>query len=251
VTFPQASGITVGTPVRIRGVRIGSAIKVKPKLEAVEVQIEVHDKGVVIPMNSVVEANQSGLIAEPFIDITPQVPIPQYQHGPLENDCSEEGLIACNGGTVQGEQGVCLDDLVYICTKLARQFDQQGVNSMFKAAESVSAALDTAQPLIEQSARLVEEVTPLLNELRSGGLVHEMESLSKSVSLAAAHVEQLQRAVLDHENIEALRESVKTLANTLKSIERMASDASVFTSDRKVMSSLKRLIEAMGRMMED
>lgn len=106
----------------------------------------------------------------------------------------------------------------------------------------------------------------MLNELRSGGLVKEMESLSKSVSLAAAHVEELQRAVLDHENVDALRESVKTLANTLKSIEvtaqtntsilsvcvqRMASDASVFTSDRKVMSSLKRLIEAMSRMMED
>lgn len=37
--------------------------------------------------------------------------------------------------------------------------------------------------------------------------------------MAAAHVEELQRAILDHENIDALRESVKTLANTLKSIE--------------------------------
>lgn len=90
---------------QIRGVRIGSAIHVKPKLEAVEVQIEVHDQGVVIPKNSVIEANQSGLIAEPFIDITPQVPIPQYQFGPLDLDCAEEGLIACHGGTVQGEQG--------------------------------------------------------------------------------------------------------------------------------------------------
>lgn len=37
-----------------------------------------------------------------------------------------------------------------MCTKLARQFDQEGVESMFKAAESLSAALDTAQPLIDQ-----------------------------------------------------------------------------------------------------
>jgi len=130
---------------------------VKPKLEAVEVKIEVHDQGVVIPNNSVIEANQSGLIAEPFIDITPQVPIPQYQHGPLDQQCSEEGLIACNGGTIRGEQGVCLDDLVYMCTKLARQFDQQGVESMFKAAESLSAALDTAQPLIDQVTYTVDD----------------------------------------------------------------------------------------------
>eukprot|EP00210_Caulerpa_lentillifera_P007115 g6807.t1 len=250
-TFPQASGITVGTPVRIRGVRIGGAIQVKPKLEAVEVKVEVHDHSVVIPKNSIIEANQSGLISEPFIDITPQVPIPQNQYGPLDMDCAEEGLVACNGSTLKGEQGVCLDDLVYMCTKLARQFDQQGVDGFFKAAESVSAALDTAQPLIDRSSQLVEELTPLLNELRSGGLVQDVESLSKSIALAASHAEELQRAILDHDNVEALRESVKTLTSTLKSVERMASDASVFTGDRRVMSSLKRLIEAMSRMMED
>lgn len=81
----------------------------KPKLEAVEVQIEMHDKGVAIPRNSVIEANQSGLIAEPFIDITPQVPIPEFQHGPLDPDCTEEGLIACHKGTIQGEQGISED----------------------------------------------------------------------------------------------------------------------------------------------
>ena len=77
----------------------------KPKLEAVEVQVEVHDQGVVIPRNSVIEANQSGLIAEPFIDITPQIPIPVHQYGPLDQDCTEEGLIACQGGSIDGEQG--------------------------------------------------------------------------------------------------------------------------------------------------
>jgi hypothetical protein len=38
----------------------------------------VNDVATVIPRNSVIEANQSGLIAEPLIDITPQVPLPTY-----------------------------------------------------------------------------------------------------------------------------------------------------------------------------
>jgi len=33
----------------------------------------------VIPRNSVIEANQSGLIAEPLVDITPQLPLPSYR----------------------------------------------------------------------------------------------------------------------------------------------------------------------------
>jgi hypothetical protein len=45
------------------------------------------DDGIVIPRNSLVEANQSGLIAETIIDITPEVPIPKAQWGPLDSGC--------------------------------------------------------------------------------------------------------------------------------------------------------------------
>lgn len=39
--FPLACGITVGTPVRIRGVPVGSVLAVHPSLERVEVLAEV------------------------------------------------------------------------------------------------------------------------------------------------------------------------------------------------------------------
>ena len=40
---------------------------------------QVKKAATVIPRNSLIEANQSGLIAEPLIDITPQLPIPDYK----------------------------------------------------------------------------------------------------------------------------------------------------------------------------
>jgi hypothetical protein len=39
--FPLACGITVGTPVRIRGVAVGSVMNVKPSLDRVDVLVEV------------------------------------------------------------------------------------------------------------------------------------------------------------------------------------------------------------------
>jgi hypothetical protein len=53
-------------------------LNVKPSLDRVDVLVEVNDAGTVIPRNSVIEANQSGLIAEPLVDITPQLPLPTY-----------------------------------------------------------------------------------------------------------------------------------------------------------------------------
>ena len=41
--------------------------------------VQIKDASTAIPRNSLIEANQSGLIAEPLVDITPQLPIPQYQ----------------------------------------------------------------------------------------------------------------------------------------------------------------------------
>ena len=47
---------------------------------------QVKKAATVIPRNSLIEANQSGLIAEPLIDITPQLPIPDYKARACNNN---------------------------------------------------------------------------------------------------------------------------------------------------------------------
>jgi hypothetical protein len=54
-------------------------MRVEPSLERVDVLVEVTEPTTVIPRNALIEANQSGLIAEPLIDITPQTPIPDWK----------------------------------------------------------------------------------------------------------------------------------------------------------------------------
>ena len=67
--------------VQIRGVPVGSVLSVQPSLQQVNVLVEIKEPTTVIPRNSLIEANQSGLIAESLIDITPQLPIPEYKVG--------------------------------------------------------------------------------------------------------------------------------------------------------------------------
>lgn len=54
---------------------------------------------------------------------------------------------------------MALDDLVYICTKIARQMDADGLSKVFDAAETASSAIEEARPLLENAVKLVDEVS--------------------------------------------------------------------------------------------
>ena len=54
-----------------------------------------------------------------------------------------------------------MDDLVYICTKIARQMDAQGLDRIFDAAEAAAAVAEEARPLLQRVVELVDEVGSL------------------------------------------------------------------------------------------
>jgi hypothetical protein len=111
---------------------------------------QVDDDKIIIPCNSVVEVNQSGLLMETLIDITPKDPLPAPSVGPLDPDCSKEGLILCHTQRMKGQQGVSLDALVGIFTRLGRDMEEIGVNKSYKLAEKVASIMEEAQPLLTQ-----------------------------------------------------------------------------------------------------
>ncbi|CAK9187547.1 unnamed protein product [Ilex paraguariensis] len=146
--FAQACGISTGTPVRIRGVTVGNVIRVNPSLRSIEAVVEVEDDKIIIPRNSLIEVNQSGLLMETLIDITPRDPIPTPSVGPLDQDCGKEGLIVCDRQKIKGYQGVSLDALVGIFTRLGREVEEIGVANTYSLAERVSSVIEEARPLL-------------------------------------------------------------------------------------------------------
>jgi hypothetical protein len=78
--------------LQLRGIQVGSVLNVQPHLDRVDVLIQVDDENTVIPRNSRLFANQSGLIAEPLVDIMPQYPIPDYEASPLADNCKCDPL---------------------------------------------------------------------------------------------------------------------------------------------------------------
>ena len=109
---------------------------------------QVEDDKIFIPNNSLIEVNQSGLLMETMIDITPRDPIPTPSVGPLDAECVKEGLIVCDRQKIKGHQGVSLDALVGIFTRIGREVEEIGVAKSYSLAERAASVIEEAKPLL-------------------------------------------------------------------------------------------------------
>ncbi len=251
VEFPFACGIQVGTTVRVRGVKVGNVLSVRPNLERVEVLVEMDDDGIVIPRNSLVEANQSGLIAETIIDITPEIPIPNAKWGPLDSGCEGEGLVVCDRGKIVGVPGVSMDELVGICTKLAREMDQQnGIAKMFATAESAQDLMKNLEPLLLEAAEIAKELRPMLQNVQEQGTLDTIELLAGHATKAVTDIRELKRTILTDENQEMLRQSITIMTKTLQHMEKVSGDISSVSGDPATRQNLRHLIQCLSRLVD-
>ncbi|KAL0837127.1 hypothetical protein Bca101_089017 [Brassica carinata] len=242
----QASGICTGTPVRIRGVTVGSVIRVNPSLKNIEAVAEIEDDKIIIPRNSLVEVNQSGLLMETMIDITPKDPIPEPSVGPLHQECGKEGLIVCDKEKIKGEQGVSLDELVGIFTRMGRDVEEIGVANAFSLAERAVSVIEDAKPLLKKIQAMAEDAQPLLSEFRDSGLLKEVEGLTRSLTQASDDMRKVHSSILTPENTELIQKSIYTLVYTLKNVESISSDILGFTGDEATRKNLKLLIKSLN-----
>ncbi|WP_193198777.1 MlaD family protein [Nostoc sp. MG11] len=217
VEFANAGGMQRGAPVRYRGVKVGNISRVQPKPNAVEVEIEIAQPDLIIPLNASVEANQSGLISESIIDITPKATLPTgvVLAKPLERNC-DSSLIVCNGSRLKGQIGISVDDLIRSSTDLATTYTNP------KFYNNVNRVLESTTGAASNFAELSEDLQALTKSLR------------QQLSTFSATANSVQQA------------SNKLSTSTAKTVDQFGVTASQFSATanqaNRLLSNLDNLV---------
>lgn len=94
VIFQDVDGMRAGSGVQIMGLRVGQVEEINPYITQdksyVSVKLVITEPGVEIPVGSEISIQQSGIIGEKFVEITP--PKVNYAYLPLKSDTTPVDL---------------------------------------------------------------------------------------------------------------------------------------------------------------
>jgi phospholipid/cholesterol/gamma-HCH transport system substrate-binding protein len=220
VEFANAGGMQKGAPVRYRGVKVGSISKIATGVNAVEVELEINDPKLLIPADSVVEANQSGLISEGIIDINPQSSLATETDiaGPLDQDCNPNLILCHKTSKLQGEIGISVDELIRESANFAERYNNK------EFYENVNRLLVTSSAAANSVANLTKELEVISKSFKdqigtfSNTAVALQKSSTELTTITATTANQLSTTASD------FSVTAKQASNLLNNLDELLVD---------------------------
>ena len=218
VEFANVAGLQEGAPVRYRGVVIGKIEAVRPGPNGVDVFLEISSSDLVIPSDVIVEANQSGLISETSIDLSPRKVLPQgaIAAKPLAANC-DPAVIVCDGSRLKGQIGISVDELIRASIRFADLYsDPTFFKNVNAAAKNTAEAAAAVSQLSKEVATLSQSTQKNLNTV-SASAVTTASALSQAATQVGLSANQVSGLVTTNRN--TLAETLTTIRQTSEQLQ--------------------------------
>ena len=208
IQFENVGGMTPGTIVQLRGVKIGQIVSVNPDLAGVDVDVEIWPATRLIPTNSLIETNQAGLVGETSINIVPlQSTLPDDTAPPLSPDCNPD-MIICDGSRLQGQSQLDVNALIRSLLRISDSLsDPENVATFRSIAENTASA-------VGEVATLGNELTSLLQDVEDTGTVGNVNELIISLDQTLGELRGVVQG--DTAGIGATLDSIQQTSNQLQ-----------------------------------
>nr|YP_009393676.1 hypothetical protein [Caloglossa beccarii]ARW62238.1 hypothetical protein [Caloglossa beccarii] len=132
IEFSNAYGIKKGTYIYFRGIQIGYIKNIYIKINSIVVMAHINSIKILIPKNSLIEINQTGLFNDTLIDIIPLEMISNELSNinVFSTSCLNTSIL-CHYHYLKGYRGLNYDDLVRAATRISQRFDDPRFFNLF------------------------------------------------------------------------------------------------------------------------
>lgn len=248
VAFTDVAGMQVGAAVRYRGFVIGKIVDIQPDPSGVVVEVQINSATLAIPEDSTIQVNQSGLIGETSVDITPPPETPEaFATNPLAPDCAT-GEIICAGDFLQGDVGVSFGELINATIKLSNLFgDEAFFNELRTLARNTADAAEGIAVLSREVTGLTRTVDRELTTLAAAAT-----RTTQSVGLAADQlgITATQVTTLLEENRLALAATLNNISTTSEQLSILVTGFTPLIENGEFLENLEALSENSARASE-
>lgn len=203
IEFEDANRLSVGSPVRFRGVGVGTIEGIRAGINDIDVTVKIESTTLAIPRKVQIFANQSGLIGESSIDMFPttEISLPNNaQTAPLSSECNSQ-IVVCAGDRIEGEVGASIERLIRASAEATELLsDPELYENLNQVALSAKSAIDeftqisreladTSTTIQSQIEVLTQTADATVKEVEE--LANTAESTVEEFGLTAIEVRQL------------------------------------------------------------
>lgn len=235
--FKDASELQIGTPVRYRGVKVGRVTNLEPKLNQVDVSLEIASSSFVIPSDVIIQSNQTGLLNEAYVDIIPKRVAVQglTDANPLSSDCPN--TILCDNARIPGEVGV---DITMLVTSLYEFSEMYSNPELYANLNSVAKSTATAA---QATTKLTGELSAFLDVTEG-----QLKGLNTSIQSSLGNLNQTVNQAST-----SLTSEMSNLSQTVQRDTQKVSEATIIsaTSVSRAAEQVTVLSTQVNRLLAD
>ncbi len=232
IELSDSNGMIVGGAVRYRGVKVGTIEELTPTTNGIEARVLISPADLLMSKNAQVEANQSGLISETTIDITPlsQVPNPDQLPSPLSRRCNRE-IVICNGDRLQGVTGISFNAAIRSTIRLSERLTDP------EFFDNITSLTSNASLAAAQVAELGAELTQLSQSVRGelGVVSSTANSFASTANNFSTTAQDLSSAARDITTIAAT--SARQINSTVAAYEGTAQELNALAGNINALIS--------------